>query len=242
MNAVETLLERVKGALEERWEVIAELIDAANTAVALCEPGEPEPLILYVNKGFTALSGYSDEEVVGKSCLFLQGDDVGQPGARQLAAAVGEGTDVQVTLLNYRKDGSHFYNEVYLTSVYGADVHGVKAEPSYFILVQNDVSSRRVDAPELRAAIDAVISSGELSRRILGKVKTLSRTERSFSNDERRLLRQLAEPPDEELLAIRLGWDGARLDNALAGLRTELGLKDLRQLGVWALGHSADFS
>ena len=76
------------------------------------QPGNP---IIYVNPAFERHTGYSAVEAIGRNCRFLQRDDRDQPGLETLRRAISNGEEVSVTLRNYRKDGSRFWQELHIS-------------------------------------------------------------------------------------------------------------------------------
>lgn len=105
-----------------------------NTLV-VTDPTLPDNPLIYVNEQFEALTGYSYDEAVGRNCRFLQGEDRDQPEIDALRDAVRGGRNVRAVLRNYRKDGSMFRNELYLTAV-----HDEAGKLRYFLGVQNDIT------------------------------------------------------------------------------------------------------
>jgi PAS domain S-box-containing protein len=123
--------------LKERLRLLDGAIGAAQDAVILTDCGRPDNPIIAVNPAFLRLTGYAVQEVVGRNCRFLQGDDRDQPEVAELAAAVREGRDAYVTLRNYRKDGSLFWNELRI-----APIRDDSGRVTHFVGVQNDISGR----------------------------------------------------------------------------------------------------
>ncbi|GGL94563.1 hypothetical protein GCM10010840_35780 [Deinococcus aerolatus] len=93
--------------------------------------------IVYVNPAFERLSGYSAAELLGRNCRILQGHDHDQPGVREIRQAIEQQQQVTITLRNYRKDGTLFYNELTLNPV--RDATGTVTR---FVGFQNDVTAR----------------------------------------------------------------------------------------------------
>lgn len=93
--------------------------------------------IVYVNPAFERLTGYGAAETLGRNCRFLQGEDRDQPEVQELRDALREDQAVNVTLRNYRKDGSLFYNEVTLSPL--RDEAG---QVTHYVGYQNDVTAR----------------------------------------------------------------------------------------------------
>jgi PAS domain S-box-containing protein len=98
----------------------------------------PDDPIVYVNPAFERISGYPVEEVVGHNCRFLQGEDRDQPALDELRSALSEERESRVVLKNYRKDGTPFWNELYVSPV-----HDEQGRLTNFVGVQNDITERR---------------------------------------------------------------------------------------------------
>ncbi len=97
---------------EECLTLFKEFFDMSPFPVSISEiTAEDEPLA-YINPAFTDLTGYSFEEIVGYNCRMLQGITNDQPASEQLRRAIQRGETGQAELLNYRKDGSSFWNFV----------------------------------------------------------------------------------------------------------------------------------
>jgi PAS domain S-box-containing protein len=96
-------------------------VHAANNVVLITDPNLPDNPIIYVNCGFEALTRYRQGEVLGQNRRFLQGRDRQQREVDELREAIRERRSVRVELRNYRKDGTLFWKELYVTL---ADVAG----------------------------------------------------------------------------------------------------------------------
>ena len=75
----------------------------------------PDNPIIYASKGFTQYTGYAKEEVEGRNCRFLQGKDTCPLDISRIRKAIANKEEVSVCLLNYRKNGSTFLNQVNVT-------------------------------------------------------------------------------------------------------------------------------
>jgi two-component system, cell cycle sensor histidine kinase and response regulator CckA len=116
-------------------------LDRAIHAVSqgiLISDARPDYPILYASPGFERLSGYAVAEVLGKSCRFLQGPNTDPAATAEMRAALRQERACTVELLNYRKDGSSFWNHLTLTPVH--DAAGVVTN---FVGTQMDVTERR---------------------------------------------------------------------------------------------------
>lgn len=110
------------------------------------QPGNP---IVYVNSGFTRLTGYGADEVLGRNCKFLQGHECDQAGVQRLREAIARAEDAVVVVRNYRRDGSLFWNRVELSPVRDTATGAV----THFFALQTDVTLEREaeEAAQVRA-------------------------------------------------------------------------------------------
>ena len=125
-------------AVVDRRELAFVAIERTHMPMVMTDMRRPDQPIVMANQAFLNLTGYSAEEVVGRNCRFLQGPDTCEIAVAELRAAIVEGRDVTTELLNYRKDGSSFWNELHLSPI--RDDCG---EVIYIFGSQRDVSERR---------------------------------------------------------------------------------------------------
>jgi PAS domain S-box-containing protein len=135
-------------------QVLSAILDECINGVTLADPDLEDAPIVYANKAFERLTGYSQEEIIGHNCRFLQGDDRDQVARYQIAEAMKIHEAVEVTLRNYRKDGTLFHNRLKITPLFDR-----KKRVIYYLGVQYDITSQ-VDASneikELNALINAM--------------------------------------------------------------------------------------
>jgi diguanylate cyclase (GGDEF)-like protein/PAS domain S-box-containing protein len=87
----------------------------------LVDAQHPEHPVIYANRGFEALTGYSSAQLLGRNLRFLQSEDREQDGRHRLREALGRGESCRVLLRNYRKDGTLFWNEMTVLPLLGPD-------------------------------------------------------------------------------------------------------------------------
>jgi len=80
----------------------------------LSDPSLPDNPIVYCSEGFCNLTGYKRSEVLGRNCRFLQGPGTDQGAVDIIRKGVAEGRDISVCLLNYKADGSPFWNQFFV--------------------------------------------------------------------------------------------------------------------------------
>ncbi|MGB3541968.1 PAS domain-containing protein [Rubrivirga sp.] len=117
-------------------DTIKRALHAANNLVVITDPKQDDNPIVWVNDFFCHFTGYDRDEVIGRNCRFLQGDDRDQAERYELRDSVDDARSTHVLIRNYKKDGTIFYNDLYVSPVPMED------QPRYYIGVQNDVSAR----------------------------------------------------------------------------------------------------
>lgn len=76
------------------------------------DPRQADNPIVMANKAFLDSMGFTVDQVIGRNCRFLQGPDTDPETVRQIRQAIIDEQDLTVEILNYRKDGSPFWNEL----------------------------------------------------------------------------------------------------------------------------------
>lgn len=109
-------LEAGGSALMER-DIALGAIDILGDAVLVADIAKEGAPIIYVNRAFEEITGYSAAEAIGKNCRYLQGSDRLQPEIGVIRSAIEQGEPANVLLRNYRKDGQMFWNQLRLTPV-----------------------------------------------------------------------------------------------------------------------------
>ncbi|MEP0915331.1 PAS domain S-box protein [Leptolyngbya sp. DQ-M1] len=124
----------------------AQAFHFASEGILLSDPNQPDNPIIYANPAFSKLTGYELEEIRGSNCRFLQGSDTDPEVVAQIREAIVQQREIQATLLNYRKDGQPFWNELKL-----APVRADTGQLLYFVGIQTDVTERKESDAQLQA-------------------------------------------------------------------------------------------
>jgi PAS domain S-box-containing protein len=153
----EMMLEGFITDITERKERELELhqktraIDEAPIGIVLTDPAQADNPLIYVNDAFTDLTGYSKSDAVGRNCRFLQGDNTDPETVARIRAGIDAEEPVSVTIRNYRKDGSGFWNRLELAPVRNTD-----GEIINYVGFQQDVTELRERQRHLQT-IDRVL-------------------------------------------------------------------------------------
>lgn len=92
--------------------VLTQILDTCVNGITLSDPDQPDNPIVFANKVFEDMTGYGQDEIIGRNCRFLHGDDRDQPGLESIREAMRTGSRVEVVLRNYRKSGELFHNQL----------------------------------------------------------------------------------------------------------------------------------
>ncbi len=125
--------------LEDRGNVFFAAIEMTRMPMVLTDPNLPDNPIVFVNGAFLDLTLYREEEVLGRNCRLLQGEQTDPATVAELRAAVAEQRAVAVDILNYKADGRPFWNGLFAGPVFDAG-----GKLLYWFASQMDITQRRV--------------------------------------------------------------------------------------------------
>jgi len=138
--------ERLVGA-HVREDPFAAAFKATRMPMIVTDPNQDDNPIIFCNAAFQRLTGYSNEELLGKNCRLLQGPETSRATVGRIREAVSAGKDISVDILNYKKDGSTFWNALFVSPVRDDDGSIV-----YFFASQLDFTNIKSKEAELAAA------------------------------------------------------------------------------------------
>lgn len=119
----------------EKLHILEKAVNSTDIGITITDAEAEDNPIVYSNDGFTELTGYSQEEILGKNCRFLQNDDRAQEGLSDIHQFVKNGELGRSVIRNYKKDGSLFWNELSI-----APIKNSEGKISHFVGIQNDVT------------------------------------------------------------------------------------------------------
>ena len=159
-------------AIQNTLHIRNRALEAAGNGIIIADMQQPDLPIIYSNSAFSKMTGYSKSETLGRNCRFLQNDDRDQAEIKTLAIAIQKGESCRVTLRNYRKDGSLFWNELTITPLYDET-----QKLTHFIGVQNDVTEIHRTKKQLKAYADKLETKvAERTKEIEATVQKLVET------------------------------------------------------------------
>ncbi|SFV32721.1 PAS domain S-box-containing protein [Devosia crocina] len=138
----------------------ASAVRSTRMPMLITDPRRPDNPIVFINDAFTKLTGYTRAEVLGRNCRFLQGAATNPDDVTRLRNAVARREPIETDLINYRKDGTSFWNRLLISPVF--DDSG---DLIYFFASQFDVSPDRNRVKELQLSHEEL--ENEIERRML---------------------------------------------------------------------------
>jgi PAS domain S-box-containing protein len=148
-----------RNRVEESLKLRERAIGASSNGIVITDATQPSNPIIYVNPSFERITGYNAAEVLGRDCRFLQGEDRHQIGTLDLHKAIKEKRECHAVLLNYRKDGTPFWNDLYIAPVFND-----RDELTNYIGIQTDITEQAKSTQRLR-------ESEERLRTVLTSIK-----------------------------------------------------------------------
>jgi PAS domain S-box-containing protein len=125
--------------LDDRGNIFFAAVEMTRMPMVVTDPRQPDNPIVFANGAFLDLTGYQQEDVLGRNCRFLQGPQTDRPTVDEVRNAIAEERAVAVDILNYKKDGTPFWNALFLGPIFDQD-----GKLLYFFASQMDITERRV--------------------------------------------------------------------------------------------------
>lgn len=157
---LQDITEQRKRDLEMR--MLTRAVDVSVNAVVITDNKQPDQPIIYVNPAFVELTGYSHDEVIGRNCRFLQGQYQDQPELANIRRVLDDKQHGSAVLLNCRKDGSQFWNELSI-----APVSNDRNELTHYVGILHDITEAKRYREELEHQANHDSLTGLANRNLL---------------------------------------------------------------------------
>ncbi|HEU4457518.1 MAG TPA: histidine kinase famiy protein [Methylibium sp.] len=131
----------------EDHDIFFAAVETTRMPMLITDPRRPDNPIVFANQAFLHMTGYTPAELIGRNCRFLQGPETDPATVDAVREAVLSQREIATEILNYRKDGSSFWNALFISPV-----RNRAGELTYFFASQLDVSRRRDAEVALRQA------------------------------------------------------------------------------------------
>lgn len=196
-------------------ELLERALASSAEGITISDARLPDNPIVYANEGFERLTGYSREDILGRNCRFLQGRDTEPDAVRAIRNGIEDGRATTVELLNYRKDGTPFWNRLSITPV-----KTPSQTITHYIGVQSDLTKRKEIEAEL----------GRTTRKLEDAYSELKKDVEAAARIQRALLPSSL-PQLEE---VRFSWDFRPSADLAGDFLNIIPLSD-HELGIYIL-------
>lgn len=129
---------------QTRLRTLERSVEASVNGVVIADATQPDQPIIYANRAFSQMTGYPQDEVIGRNCRFLQGKESDPKVVARIREHVKAQRDIHVTLCNHRKDGTPFWNDLYIAPVRDND-----GQVTHFVGVQHDITEHKAFEAQL---------------------------------------------------------------------------------------------
>ena len=198
---------------------------ATEMSFTISDAGRPDNPLVWANPSFTRLTGYDLDDAIGRNCRFLQGPGTDRATVGRISEALRRREPIIEVLLNYRPDGTAFWNQLSISPVVDGSGQVVN-----FVGVQNDVTARVLVEQERRAALaDAEEARAQL--RLLAEATT-QMTEALGVADACARLARIAVPQLADLCAVDLVAPAGPVRRVAVAARDVADEELLRELGA----------
>jgi PAS domain S-box-containing protein len=124
--------------------------DEREKSVVIADPSREDSPIIYVSEEFERQTGYPPEEVLGRNCRFLQGPETDPAAIQAIREALAAETEITIDILNYRKDGTKFWNRLRIRPLFDD-----RGRLQYFVGAQNPIPQEEVRHRPIEAVFDS---------------------------------------------------------------------------------------
>jgi PAS domain S-box-containing protein len=207
-------------SIEGHTQLLIAAIGSSISGIVITDWQQKDNPIIFCNKAFEDMTGFNQAEILGRNCRFLQAENREQIGRFKLHEALSKGVECYVELANYRKDGTLFYNELYVAPVKNND--GVV---THYIGIQNDITVRKqkeisleialklqkqkdefttLASHELRTPITSLRATLQLINRIIQEEKVENERLKSLARNAERHTKKLSSLVDDLLITTVL--------------------------------------
>ncbi len=156
---------------QEELRVRDRAVASSTNGIVITSATEADNPIVYVNSAFERLTGYTADEASGRNCRFLQGEATDPETVARLRKAIAAQQDINEVILNYRKDGTPFWNDLTIAPVRDDD-----GNVTHFVGLQNDITDRKRAEEELVAAKEAAEVANRTKSQFLANMSHELRT------------------------------------------------------------------
>ncbi|WP_311174176.1 PAS domain S-box protein [Halobellus ordinarius] len=124
---------------ERDLRIKSQALEESTVGITIANADQPDLPIVYANEGFTRLTGYPKQRLLGDNCRFLQGEETDEATVTEIREAIESDTPIRTEILNYRADGTPFWNQLTIAPVTGTEDEDV----THYVGIQDDITAKK---------------------------------------------------------------------------------------------------
>jgi len=124
---------------EHDLRIKSQALEESTVGITIADADQPDLPIVYANEGFTRLTGYPKQRLLGDNCRFLQGEETDEATVTEIREAIESDTPIRTEILNYRADGTPFWNQLTVAPVTGTEDEDV----THYVGIQDDITVKK---------------------------------------------------------------------------------------------------
>ncbi len=188
------------GVVDQHHDIFFAAVETTRMPMIVTDPHQPDNPIIFANRAFERMTGYTRRELVGTNCRFLQGPETDRETVNEVRTAIAEHREFAGEIMNYRKDGSSFWNALFVSPVFNRS-----GDLVYFFGSQLDVSRRR-DAEESLHQAQKMESLGQLTGGIAHDFNNLLQVITGYNE----VMLALIDHPTLDVMRVRRACEAVR--------------------------------
>ena len=124
---------------ERDLRIKSQALEESTVGITIADADQPDLPIVYANEGFTQITGYPKQRLLGDNCRFLQGEETDEATVTEIREAIESNTPIRTEILNYRADGTPFWNQLTIAPVTGTENEDV----THYVGIQDDITAKK---------------------------------------------------------------------------------------------------
>ena len=124
---------------ERDLRIKSQALEESTVGITIADADQPDLPIVYANEGFTQITGYPKQRLLGDNCRFLQGEETDEATVTEIREAIESNTPIRTEILNYRADGTPFWNQLTIAPVRGTEDEDV----THYVGIQDDITAKK---------------------------------------------------------------------------------------------------
>lgn len=156
---------------------------ATRMPMIITDPRQHDNPIIFSNKAFSDLTGYAADELIGRNCRFLQGPETDRASVQKIAEAISEFRSIAIDIVNHRKDGSIFWNALFISPVFNDSGEAIYFFASQLDFTDDKIKLMKTASARRKAEAEVAARASELSQALDAKITLVHEVDHRVKNN-----------------------------------------------------------